>query len=215
MSLFKGLGVPALLLVAAACQNDSASTAPPAIDATSAVGTAPGIQAGPHALFADSTAPAIANPFISFWARKGRRSEVFMYYKSRPGHNDSTVFIRFRVREGSLAFRPDGRPIHYGDSIRITIRLVDPVRLGIDCQPSGLRFNPNDPADLKMSYLETDDDRDRDGDVDLVDAQLTKKIRIWDKDPGVPWMKLPGTISLSGHEVESDILGFTSYALAY
>jgi hypothetical protein len=40
-------------------------------------------------------------------------------------------------------------------------------------------------------------------------------IRIWDKDPGVPWVKLPGVNSVSRHEVESDIRGFTSYALAY
>jgi hypothetical protein len=57
---------------------------------------------------------------------RGEDSKVFMYYAPRPGDDDSTEFLRFRVRDRSLFERPDGSPIAVGDSILITIVVVDP-----------------------------------------------------------------------------------------
>src|SRR5687767_14181513 len=102
------------------------------------------------------SAPSVANPVVSFYAKKGQDVEAIMWYRKRPDRPDSTEFIRFRLADNSLLTRPDGSAIAAGDSILITITLVDPQRLIIDMQPSGLRFSPVKPAELKISFAEAD-----------------------------------------------------------
>jgi hypothetical protein len=159
--------------------------------------------------------PTIANPVVSFWAKKGTFTQAFMYYASRPGHTDSTVFLRFRVPKKALLQYPNGQPFQQGDSILITITLIDNVHLAVDCQPAGLLFDPANPAALKLAYLESDPDINQDGVVNALDLALQAQIRIWKKDPATPWTRLVGLNNQSLEEVESSILGFTSYALAY
>ena len=161
-------------------------------------------------------APPIANPVVSFYAKRGADREVFMYYQSRPGRSDSSVFMRFRVRSSSLDRRPDGTVIVAGDSVLITIRLTDPARLILDFQPSGLRFSAADPADLKLRFNEASHDFDGDGDEDADDARHRTELRMWRQEaPGLPWFPLGSVIDLSVEEVRADILGFTGYAISY
>ena len=133
----------ALVISVGACRDDP--TGPPQDSAITPAVTA---ASTPHFLRAKAGAPTIANPVIRFYAKKGQRKTVFMLYHARPGQRDSTDLIRFRLRENSLLARPDGRPIKNGETVLITLRLVDPVKLIVDFQPAGLRFNPRDPADL-------------------------------------------------------------------
>lgn len=170
----------------------------------------------PHFLAAADDAPTIANPYISFWAKKGEARTVEMVYHARPGATDSTVFFSIRLKEGSLAFRPDGTPIAEGDSVLITLTLVDAERLIVDCQPAGLRFSVEAPVRIKISFLETDDDVNGDGKVNNKDSSLTDQFSVWRKEtPTAPWYCLPSRLSGSSREVETDIGGFTSYAVAY
>lgn len=198
----------ALILGGTACHDDP--TAPregPRLQAVTATAT-------PHFLRAAADAPKIANPVIKFYAKKGRRHTIFMRYE--PGGSNSTDLIRFRLRENSLLARPNGTPIRAGDSVLITLRLVDPVRLIVDFQPAGLRFNPRDPADLRMRWSETNPDVNRDGVVNLQDAALKQRLKIWRRESSTePWTRTASVVNVPDEECELDLTGFTRYAVAY
>jgi hypothetical protein len=172
--------------------------------------------ATPHFLRAASGAPSIANPTIKFYAKKGQRRTVFMLYHARPGQRDSTDLIRFRLRETSLLARPNGTPIRTGDSVLITLKLVDPVKLIVDFQPAGLRFNPQNPADLRIHWSETNPDVNRDGAVNQQDATLKQRLKIWRRESSTqPWMRTASVVNVPSEECELDLTGFTRYAVAY
>ena len=191
----------------------------PANRATSAESPSLGLvstSSTPHFLRPAAGAPRIANPLVKFYAKKGVDREAFMYYHRSTTGKDSVVFLRMRVRARSLDRRPNGSRIAFGDSVLITIRLVDPTRLIVDCQPAGLKFSVDHPADLKLSYAETDRDVNHDGRVDNRDRQLTTKFKVWRRETSTsPWGPLPSTVTFGTHEVESDIFGFTRYAIAF
>ncbi len=181
---------------------------------TPATGTSGG--GSPTFLTADPAAPATANPVIAFWAVKGVNKEVRMVYHARPGHSDSTTFLFFRVKERSLDLRPDGSTIAVGDSVLITVSLVDPVSLKLDFQPSGLRFAEHDSAEMKLSFKETLHDLNGDGIVDHLDSDILRTMAIWRREsPLEPWMPTPSTVLSGSYEVQSKIGGFTGYAVAY
>jgi hypothetical protein len=160
----------------------------------------------PQFLTADTAAPAIANPVIAFWAKRGRDTTVAMYYHARPGHNDSTTFMRFRVRARSLQSRPDGTLIANGDSVLITVVLIDPVALKLDFQPSGLQFSSHDPAELKMNF----------GETVPTDPNNLQALKIWRKESALdPWLPLSSVVVAELNEVQANIGGFTGYAMAY
>jgi len=170
----------------------------------------------PHFLRAASNAPIIANPVIKFSVKKGERRTVFMLYHARPGQKDSTDLIRFRIRENSLLRRPDGSPIRAGESVQITLKLVDPVKLIVDFEPAGLRFNPQDPADLRIRWNETNPDVNRDGVINQQDAALKQQLKIWRRESSTqPWSRTQSVVNVPSEECELDLTGFTRYAVAY
>ena len=206
-----------LLLGPIACRDEPTG---PVSGPTSAQDITPSLalaaSSTPHFLRAAANAPTIANPLIKFYAKKGQRRTVFMLYHARPGRRDSTDLVRFRLRENSLLRRPDGTPIRTGDSVLITLRLVDPVRLIVDFQPSGLRFNPNDPADLRIRWSETNPDVNRDGVVNSQDTALKQRLKIWRRESSAePWTRTPSVVNVPDEECELDLNGFTRYAIAY
>lgn len=161
-------------------------------------------------------APAIANPVVTFYARLDESREAYMYYRSRPGRADSVDFIRFRVPKDALLSRPDGSPFAGSDSILITITLVDPEKLLVRFEPSGLRFSVGKPADLKFSFLETDEDRDQDGSVDGDDSAILGLLDIWRRETvSAPWIRQTSTVTIGTHEIEADVFGFTDYIIAW
>lgn len=162
------------------------------------------------------SAPPVANPVVSFYAKKGQDVEAIMWYQKRPDRPDSTEFIRFRLDDNSLLTRPDGRPFALGDSVLITITLADPQRLIIDMQPSGLRFSPVKPAELRISFEEADEDVNEDGEVDEEDGAIVSRFAIWRRErAGDPWVKLSSLVEIGTHEVKAFINGFTGYAIAW
>ena len=159
-------------------------------------------------------APELADTTVRFVARRGQNSEVRIRYLVGPGQYEE--FVRFRVREDALLAYPDGRPFQQGDEVEITLRVVDFARLIVEFQPSGLRFNPQRPAELTFKYNHTDPDRDHDGDVDSRDAEIETLLAVWRQEaPGQPWVKQVSKVEISIDEIEADITGFTGYALAY
>jgi hypothetical protein len=163
---------------------------------------------------------ADAPPFVqlvaSFWAVRGEERELRLAYRPRQGQTDSTDFIRFRVRENSLVTLPSGVPIAVGDSVLITLTVIDPARLIVEFQPAGLLFAPGEPAELEIHYPEADRDYDDDGDIDMDDDDVEQRLRIWRQERlGDPWVQVRGSVRADVDEVEADLTGFTRYAIAY
>jgi hypothetical protein len=198
----------------AACGQDRATLVEPAL-APAVPRLSDGLTS-PNFLAADAAGPVIANPVAQFWAKKGEDRTGTIYYHRVSGGRDSIPLFALRVRPKSLLRRPDGSAIAYGDSVLITLTLVDAERLIVDCQPSGLRFDPKDPARLRMNFEFTDDDVNDDGSVDAADTALTKTFAIWRQETSdAPWYRQLSTLSFGAHEVETDVGGFTSYAIAW
>lgn len=162
-------------------------------------------------------APALATDSIGFWAFVGTRHEEHIYYLPRPGEMNGELCLRFRVRDNSLWRKPDGTPFNAVDSIFISIKVIDLSRQIFEMQPSGLRFNPNEPADLQVKYVERDHDFDDDGAVDADDLHIeTTQLSMWRRElAGQPWVKQASGVSPDFDEIETDIFGFTHYVVAF
>lgn len=217
MSVFRTSIVMLALLGAAACASDRITDV--AAPSTLGVSNTMRLAAAPRSpqfLRPATGAPTIANPVVQFWAKRGVETTAAMYYHAAPGARDSVTFFSLRLRAKSLWQRPDGTAFANGDSILITLTLVDAQRGIVDCQPAGLRFDPGKPVRLKISFAETDGDVNDDGRVDGVDAAITRTFAIWRKEaPADPWQRLLSNVSVGAHEVEAEIGGFTGYAIAW
>lgn len=192
------------------------ATTPPADTAFRTVPPPTPLASTPNFLHPVSGAPAISTPVVRFWAKVGVETIAYMYYRPRAGQTDSTAFVRFRVRNRSLTTRPDGTPLAAGDSLQITMTLVDTTNLIVDFQPSGLRFATGRPADLKISYLESSLTVGGAPIVGTNEQATTSPFRMGLQEmPGTPWETLLSNVVIGTHEVEADVAGFTRYAIVY
>lgn len=157
-----------------------------------------------------AAAPAPADSVVSFWAVRGEDREVEIRLAPEEGEEEGEEFLEFEVSGGSLLRRPDGSAFQRGDSVLITIRLVDASRFMFEFEPSGLKFDPDHPAELEVSYARADPDFDGDGQDD---EEL--RFGFWRQErEGELWFRM-GTVFIEDlSEVEADIEGFTRYALA-
>lgn len=155
-------------------------------------------------------APPPADSVVSFWAVRGEDREVEIRLQPEEGEQEGEEFLEFEVSGQSLASYPDGRPFARGDSVLITIRLVDPSRFMVKFEPAGLKFDPDHPAELEVSYAHADPDYDGDGEDDE-DLEFS----FWRQErEGELWYRM-GTVFIEDlSEVEAEIEGFTRYALA-
>jgi hypothetical protein len=169
-----------------------------------------------HFLRPAAAAPPLATSSVTFTATRGQNSEATIYYAPRPGEAEPEKFLEFKIPNDGLAQRPDGTPITQGQSVQITITVIDPSKLIVEFQPSGLRFTPDKPAELRIHFAETDDDLDDDGDVDLNDAVLEAQLSLWRQEQaGQPWTKLGSLVVHDLEEVRGELSGFTNYVVAY
>ena len=158
-----------------------------------------------------ATAPKILDTTVTFWAKKGQNAEIRLRYA--PGTEE---FLRFEIPGNALDRRPDGSVIAQGDSILITVTVADLSKMIFEFQPSGLRFNPDHPARLKIEFSHGDDDLDQNGVVNAVDIALRTQLGIWRRETsGDPWVQINNVLKLELDEADADIVGFTTYALAY
>lgn len=161
--------------------------------------------------------PPLFNPVTSFYAVRGenREGEISFVDDERPGE-PGEQYLELKVDAEALAARPDGSPFAEGDSVLITVRVVDAAQLLFEFEPAGLTFNPSRPAELKIHYDHADDDLDEDGDVDLDDETLELTIGIWrQENDGDPFARLGSLLIDDLEEVEAELQGFSRYALAY
>jgi len=151
-----------------------------------------------------ATAPPLETTDTSFWAVKGEEREIEIRFQGQGGSGTGSKFLEFTVPDNSLLRYPDGRLFQEGDSVEIRL-IVDAGLYVVDFEPSGLRFNPSDPAELELDYGETEDDfLLREGEFDAWRQEISSQ----------PW-ELVASVQLEDlDEVEVLILGFTRYALA-
>jgi hypothetical protein len=152
----------------------------------------------------------------SFYAVKGQDRELRIDFQDPATGGPGEEFLRLRVRSGSLLSRPDGTPFAAGDSVLITIRIVDPAKILFEMEPSGLSFDPAEPAELKIHYDHANQDFNEDGAVNVVDAQIKSQLAIWQQELLTdPFVRL-GSVNVEDlEEINANILGFTRYAIAY
>lgn len=152
---------------------------------------------------------------VSFYAVKGQNREQRLY-TTRPDGSRGDEYLRLTVGTGTLLASPDGRPFTTGDSVLISISVLDQSRMMFEFQPSGLKFNPASPAQLRISYAAANGDLDRDGDHDSIDDSLETRLAIWRQEtPGTPFERLMSLISTSNHDVRASLTGFSRYAVSY
>ena len=161
-------------------------------------------------------APLISST-ASFYAVKGQDRHVRLYYiPPNPGAVDTVDFMTFHVGATSLDRRPDGTAFADGDSVLITVTLANADSLIVQFAPQGLRFSTTSPARLHYNLSYTDPDRTRDGVVNATDDSLTKQLLVWRQEsPGQAWTAQSSFLNLTDQYVETDVLGFTGYAVAY
>jgi len=163
-------------------------------------------------------APPLMTTDTSFVATKGQDTRVEMFYEPEPGSDDEKGerFLRFELEEESLLRYPAGHPMagvlfQDGDTITIRIQLAE-NQLIATMEPSGLLFDPFEPAELELRYPEADDDFDDDG---TPDPERETEIDLWRQEkPGDPWTRVGEVKSEDEDKIEARLLSFSRYALA-
>jgi hypothetical protein len=161
------------------------------------------------------TSPPLLNATDSFYAKRGEDRELRIYFQDEVG-GQGEEFLRLRVDAPTLLARPDGTLFQAGDSVLITVRVVDPATILFELEPSGLTFAPADPAELKIHYIHADHDFNEDGAIDVDDDQIKGQLAIWRQETlADPFVRL-GSVNVEDlEEIDAEILGFSRYAIAY
>jgi hypothetical protein len=200
-----------LALVAAGC-SDETGPSPTAVQAAlAALVSAPGT----HILRQSPTAPKLQAYQVSFWAKRGTQTTIFLNYRRAPGQWLPDPFLRFRIPINGLVAGAGGVPLDRGDSVLITLT-VDTVLFNVDFQPSGVLFSKSSPAQLAIWYQDANPDLDADGDVDAVDEMLKEQLAIWYKGSKTDaWRQLWSKNDATQELVTAALYHFSQYALAW
>jgi hypothetical protein len=202
----RSLGVVGAIVLGVACSGSPVEVDPPGT-------TKP--PADLAIIKVPTTAPALFNDSVSFYAKVGQDAEGFIYYLGAAGGRGEK-FARLRIRQRSLLARPDGTPFGANDSVLITMKMTNPRELLVELSPSGLKFNTSDPAELRLEYAVTGGDLNGDGKSDNDDNQIETKLSIWRQEKaGDPFVKI-GSVKTEGlRELKADLTSFSRYAIAY
>ncbi|MEO8138246.1 MAG: hypothetical protein ABI742_01310 [Gemmatimonadota bacterium] len=116
-------------------------------------------------------------------------------------------FIRLKLDRASLAQLPNGTPIAIGDSVFISIIWAQGDSVLFEMRPTGLIFSPANPAELKISFGETDE---------ASDSTIVNQLSVWRQaQPADSFVKLATTKLDAEQELEVKLNGFSRYAIAY
>lgn len=158
-------------------------------------------------LRAAANAPALRTTDTSFVAVAGEDYDIRIDYVN------GAEGLRFRLDDESLWRRPNGTAFREGDTVTIRIRQVDAGGFNFEFQPAGLRFSPDEPAELRIDYGFANPDFNGDGAVDGDDDDF--EFGWWRQEqPGQPWQRIGSARVHDLTEVRADLTGFTRYALA-
>lgn len=160
----------------------------------------------------DTLAPPLDSTVVHLWAKVGDGREVQINYQAP----QSEEFLRFEVPGDALLRKPDGSAFAAGDSILITITVVDQKQFLFRFEPSGLQFSADHPARLKIHYNLSNHDFDDDGTVDSTDDAIEHQLDIWRREGSTsPWFRVGSVKFEETDEIDANILSFSEYALAW
>ncbi|MGH7606038.1 MAG: hypothetical protein ACREME_01755 [Gemmatimonadales bacterium] len=164
----------------------------------------------------DSLAPPLLTYEASFWAKVSDGREVHLNYQGTAPADTGAEFLRFEVPGDGLLRRPDGTAFQDGDSILITITVIDSGRFRFRFEPAGLQFNPEHPARLRVRYFQCEQDFDGDGDEDADDERIEQLLDLWRRTgPGALWIRVGSVKFEELDELDANILAFSEYAVAW
>lgn len=188
---------------AGACSTTSAPTTPPP-------------RAAVNFVFQDTTYKPLLATQASFYAKVGQDRVVRLVYQGTLPTDSGAELLRFEVPSDGLLRKPDGTSFGPNDSILITVTVVDPKRFLFDFQPAGLKFNPYDPAQLKIEYVYADHDYDGNGVIDSTDARIATQLGLWRRDPPDTLWAAQGAVRFDDlEEFDANVLSFCAYAVAW
>lgn len=191
-----------MALVGTACTNSSGPQVAP--------------RAALNIIKQDSTYKPLLSTQARFYAKVGDGRQVRLVYQGTAPTDSGVEFLHFEVPNDGLYRKPDGTPFGPNDSIQITITVVDPKRFLFDFQPSGLQFNPNDPARLKVEYQYSNHDYNGDGTVDSTDVRIEAQLDLWRRElPDTLWFTVGAIKFEQREEFDGNILSFSQYAVAW
>ncbi|HEX6069046.1 MAG TPA: hypothetical protein VFZ18_04465 [Longimicrobiaceae bacterium] len=155
----------------------------------------------------DPEAPPLQALEVSFWAVHGQERQVQISYDAGVYGNGKCLLFRVPADAVPLGIAP-------GDSVRVTIRVLDAAEFRFEFQPEGLQFDPEHPARLEIRYRWADPDFDGDGDVDPRDLLLSETFGLWKLSGGQTWERVAADRRRDVLEIHAPVVGFTQYALA-
>jgi hypothetical protein len=198
------------VLVAAGC-TDQTGPSRTTVPAPLAGVVAPP-PSGTHILQQSVAAPLLQRYQISFWAKRGTQTSVFVNYRRRPGQWLSDPFLRFKIPINGLVAGAGGVPLNRGDSVLITLT-IDTVFFKFNFEPSGLLFSTSSPAQLAIWYTNANPDLNGDGIVDASDEALQEQLAFWYH--GKTWLKQMSKSDTTQLSVSGPLYHFSQYAVAW
>lgn len=196
------------VMTTAACSEDDptgVSDRPDTLPESQLTFLRQGVQAPPLVTY-DTTVVATA----------GQTLDLEIRYAPLPGEDSGEKFLEFELDDESLLRYPPNHPtrpaqaFQPGDTVWIRV-VVDPELLIATLEPSGLAFNPVEPAELEIRYLNADDDYDDDGDPD---PELEDDIDLWRQEsPGDEWQRTGDLKDLEADRIRALLNGFSRYGL--
>jgi hypothetical protein len=179
-----------LLLATLACSEGPVQTRPPA--ELNILRLAP-------------TAPPLLATSTTFTACKGKGGKGRLVFIN-PSGGEGQEFATLTLGDSTLLAKPDGTPFAPNECAQITMALDDPTQVLVRLEPTGLHFNPADPARLTIQY----------GEAEGVDSTVEAQIAIWRQETvGAPFVQIGSAVLKDLKEVEASLFGFSRYALAY
>lgn len=167
-----------------------------------------------HFIQQDSTYHLLSDS-ASFYAKVGEDRRLELFYRGS-STDTGEAFLQFEVHAASLFKRPDGSSFQPGDSILITVTVPDTNIFDFSFSPTGLQFNPADPARLHIEYNYANHDFNGDGRHDAEDDHAQSLLNVWRSEPPDSlWTPQGATNSEEFNEIEAAILSFSHYAVAW
>jgi hypothetical protein len=161
---------------------------------------------------AADNAPPLDSLVVHVWAKAGENRQAVIRYE-KVGSYGGDICLEFKIPGNGLWKRPDGSVVPKGDSVLITITVVDPKQFDFRFEPSGLQFRSDHPAELRVSYKWAAADRNGDGVVDAKDERFD--FGFWKQETDASdWIETGTVKDADLEEMRADIRSFTRYALA-
>lgn len=157
-------------------------------------------------------APPLDSLQVHVWAKAGEGRQAVIRYQ-KVGSYGGDFCLEFKIPGDGLWKRPDGTVVQKGDSVLITITVVDPKLFNFRFEPSGVQFRPDHPAELRVSYKWADRDFNGDGREDDADTHFI--FGFWKQETDASdWIQTGTVKDADLEELRAEIRGFTRYALA-